>query len=563
MEAALKTALSAKGDENTPDHIAKLAAIRDFEAAFPGTQIRFRDSSTSREVTESPKSLFARTSNSCRQHYESSASGKTKFEELRRNNSRLIKSQRDFILNSPNAIYESIMKCDSNPDGGVPGSCSAGSAFDTKSPSFCFPAAQKCASSVKKCDQKIKNVIKKKQNELAKEADRYNAQYKSLINTQNSLLNLVNQSVNQSRNLLVGLTKTLGKAPKDLFIATPKLDSNAFGVELLGDGQLPDINALPAKIDEIKKGLENHLNAAQQEIKRERDQIKGRLEAMISEYDKVEKSCKKNVDGFNQAMDQMAQKQQQQIQESLKKQAEVNQTIIGLCAKAKNLFSGGSVKPVCNNAAHSLAEEISEITVQLNPTLKAVAGNIFATCGDKDSEAGKSAMQGDTLEALCSANYKAPFAEMPEKVVDKIKEVYKESTEKDLNVKTICIDLAKSARSECPEAKVDDKSKWFSFPAATIPTNSDKTIEDTRCDSDGFKEKLKNPGLRKHKLVQEAIQVAQVGETSGDLSKIGEILAGGTCEGQSRNGRTGADTMLGQMQRNPQQPLPGIDGAIK
>ena len=106
-------------------------------------------------------------------------------------------------------------------------------------------------------------------------------------------------------------------------------------------------------------------------------------------------------------------------------------------------------------------------------------------------------------------------------------------------------------------------SKWFSFPPATVPTKGEKVVEDTRCDSDGFKEKLKKPGLRKHKLVQEAIQVAQVGETSGDLSKIGEILAGGTCEGQSRNGRTGADSMLGQMQRNPNLPIAGLDGAVK
>ena len=68
MEAALQNALSAKGDENTPDHIAKLAAINDFENAFPGTQIRFRDTTTSREVRETPKQLFARASNNCQNH---------------------------------------------------------------------------------------------------------------------------------------------------------------------------------------------------------------------------------------------------------------------------------------------------------------------------------------------------------------------------------------------------------------------------------------------------------------------------------------------------------------
>ena len=53
----------------------------------------------------------------------------------------------------------------------------------------------------------------------------------------------------------------------------------------------------------------------------------------------------------------------------------MNQEISGLCARAKNLFSGGSAKPTCNNAAQSLAEEISEITVELNPTLKSGCWN--------------------------------------------------------------------------------------------------------------------------------------------------------------------------------------------
>ena len=62
--------LSAKGDENTPDHVAKLAAINAFESAFPGTQIRFRDTTTSREIRETPKQLFARASNNCQNHFE-------------------------------------------------------------------------------------------------------------------------------------------------------------------------------------------------------------------------------------------------------------------------------------------------------------------------------------------------------------------------------------------------------------------------------------------------------------------------------------------------------------
>ena len=575
MEAALKTALNAKGDENTPDHLAKLAAINDFEAAFPGTQIRFRDSSTSREVSESPKKLFARTSNSCRQHFESSAGGRTKYEELRRNNSRLIKSQRDFILNSPNAIYDSIMKCDSNPDGGSPGSCSEGKAFDTRSPSFCFPAAEKCASAVKKCDTKIKNVIKKKQNELAKEADRYNAQYKSLINTQNSLLKLVNQSVNQSRNLLVGLTKTLGKAPKDLFIATPQLGNSAFGVELLGDGQLPDINALPAKIDEIKKGLEGHLKAAQQEIKKERDQLKARLEAMIAEYEKVENSCKKNVDGFNQAMDQMAQQQQQQIQEALKKQAEMSHKVMGLCAKAKNLFSGGSVKPVCNNAAQSLAEEISEITVQLNPTLKAVAGTIHATCGDKDSESSKNKVTY-SLSGLCAKTKgKEPFNALTEKEKDIMESEL--NGDKLSSYKNLCPQLIQQANNDAGcHAKLtnntgDDGSPWYAFDetkdrdTTTVAAGNGQPKvpgKKSTCDTEKFKEVLKSPTEELQQL-QLAYAIAKSGQGNGDLSKIGEILAGGTCEGQSRDGRTGADSMLGQMQRNPNLPITGLDGAVK
>ena len=407
MEAALKTALDAKGDENTPDHLAKLAAIRDFEAAFPGTKIRFRDSSTSREVSESPKALFARTSNSCRQHFESSANGRTKYEEIRRDNSRIIKSQRDFILNSPNAIYDSIMNCDSNPDGGVPGSCSQGSAFNTTKASFCLPAAEKCASAIKKCDTRIKNVISKKQNELAVEAKIYNEKYKKLLNTQNSVLNLVNQSVNQSRNLLVGLTKKLGKAPKDLFIATPKEESSTFGVDLIGDGQLPDINTLPAKIDQIKKGLEGHLKDAQQEMKKERDQIKSRLKAMIAEFDKVEKSCKKNVDGFNQAMDQMAQQQQQQAQEAMKKQIEAKQKLIGVCSTGSGLFEEPRPEPVCGNAVEGLKDDMSEIVSSLTPPLKKAFVEIDIECSKKDEDS-QQKETGMTLLDICQENYKRP-----------------------------------------------------------------------------------------------------------------------------------------------------------
>ncbi len=570
MESALKNALSAKGDENTPDHVAKLAAINDFENAFPGTQIRFRDTTTSRELRESPKQLFARASNNCQRHFNNAPNGKRELEDIRRNNARLIKSQKDFILNSPDAIFDAIMKCDDNPDGGNPGSCAGGAAFDTKSPTFCFPAANKCAGLVKQCDQKVKNVIKKKQRELAVEADKYNQQYQGLLRTQNSLLNLVNQSVNQSRNLLTGLTKKLGKAPKDLFVATPKLDPNSFGVELLGDGKLPDINELPKKIDEIKKKLEGHLKDAQAEIKKERETVTKRLQSIVKEFDKVAESCQKNVDNLKKATDQLAQKQQQQIEEALKKQAEMNQKISGLCAKAKNLFSGGSEKPTCNNAAQSLAEEISEITVELNPTLKAVAGTIHATCGDSDSESGKPGATF-TLSGLCQKNTNTPFKDLEDDELAIIKSESKTKIvpEKKSENSSMCNDLLSQAniKSGC-SATIQSPGggkAWFKMGASDIETSTgtsqDKETKGTTCDKDKFLSALESPKEELQSL-QAAYSVAKSGKISGDLSKIGEILNGGTCEGQARSARAGAESQLGQLQRQPQVPGGLTSGGI-
>ena len=581
MEDALKNALSAKGDENTPDHVAKLAAINAFESAFPGTQIRFRDTTTSREIRETPKQLFARASNNCQNHFENAPNGRRELEDIRRDNARLIKSQRDFILNSPDAIFDEIMKCDDNPDGGNPGSCAGGAAFDTKSPNFCFPAANKCAGLVKECDQKVKNVIKKKQRELAVEADRYNQQYKGLLRTQNSLLKLVNQSVNRNRNLLTGLTKKLGKAPKDLFVATPKLDANAFGVELLGDGKLPDVNELPKKIDEIKKKLEGHLKDAQAEMKKERDNVSKRLKAMSAEFDKVAQSCQKNVDNLKKATDQLAQQQQQQIQEALKKQAEINEKVAGLCARAKNLFSGGSSKPVCNNAAQSLAEDISEITVELNPTLKAVSGTIHATCGDKDSES-KKANSSLTLNEGCrNSPSGAPnaFTDITEPQKKRFKELSGKKADEKLG-KELCKKLLRDAaeKSGC-DAKLKTPSGeqpttapgseptnndfqvfdrgWYTVKVKQPRKNGEKETTSSICDPKDLSKQLETPSGTLAEF-QSFLQQAKSGSAAGDLSKIGEILEGGTCEGQARSARSGAETMLGQLQRQPQQPAGGL-----
>ena len=161
------------------------------------------------------------------------------------------------------------MKCDDNPDGGNPGSCAGGAAFDTKSPTFCFPAANKCAGLVKQCDQKIKGVIKKKQRELAVEADRYNQQYKGL-RTQNSLLNLVNQSVSQSRNLLTGLQKNLVRLQKIYLLQHQNLTQMLLELSSSEMENFPILNELPKKIDEIKQKLEGHLKDAKARNKRKR-----------------------------------------------------------------------------------------------------------------------------------------------------------------------------------------------------------------------------------------------------------------------------------------------------
>ena len=90
--------------------------------------------------------------------------------------------------------------------------------------------------------------------------------------------------------------------------------------------------------------------------------------------------------------------------------------------------------------------------------------------------------------------------------------------------------------------------------------SNDIRQETDACKHDKFLENAKNPSGDLARI-QTRINLIKSG-SSGDLSKIGEIINGGTCEGQARNGRTPAESALGQLQRQPQIPGGITSGGI-
>ena len=135
--------------------------------------------------------------------------------------------------------------------------------------------------------------------------------------------------------------------------------------------------------------------------------------------------------------------------------------------------------------------------------------------------------------------------------------------------KGMCLSLLSQAnmKSGC-SATTQEPGKglpWFKYGASDIEKSTgkseDKETTGTTCDKDKFQSALESPkeGLQS---LQAAYNIAKSGKTTGDLSKIGEILDGGTCEGQARTGRTPAESALGQLQRQPQIPGGLTSGGI-
>ena len=75
---------------------------------------------------------------------------------------------------------------------------------------------------------------------------------------------------------------------------------------------------------------------------------------MSAEFDKVAESCQKNVDNLKKATDQLAQQQQQQIEEALKKQAEMNQRFQDFAQEQKTYFPEVQQNPFVTTPLKSL-----------------------------------------------------------------------------------------------------------------------------------------------------------------------------------------------------------------
>jgi hypothetical protein len=168
------------------------------------------------------------------------------------------------------------------------------------------------------------------------------------------------------------------------------------------------------------------------------------------------------------------------------------------------------------------------------------------------------------LSGLCQQKSSDPFGELESEEMAIIKSESTTEPSKGMCKSLLSQANIKSGCSASMQANTDGLA-WFKMGEKDVEISKkeddEKKTTGTTCDKDKFLSTLESPkeGLQS---LQAAYSVAKSGKTTGDLSKIGEILNGGTCEGQARSARAGAESQLGQLQRQPQIPGGLTSGGI-
>ena len=357
---------------------SKMAQIKDLESTYKDITVTYKDSTSSR-ISETPYNLLMKTEALCERKYTSdptsvagSNSGITQQAKVKRAKAAIqeLKNLNDqFSAKISQAVNDQVLNCGGAGMKAGSDNCSE-ETLKPSSANFCIAHASVCANSILGCYSEANQQVQARKTKMENLAKNFNANVTAMINSSNQLFNQQKAAVTNITKLIQQrFPGTNFEIPANLFVATPAMSKDKYGVDMMGNGDLSSIldgpDSMPNKINGLKKMFQDQKVAADKAMD---DYYNGQKEAMAKNKERWSElmgKCKSAVDNSSKALaklnsegQQNQAKQDADVIKFCKKYNSISQNPVGACGQAKDLAdSANQIAARISGQAEGLVEQ--------------------------------------------------------------------------------------------------------------------------------------------------------------------------------------------------------------
>ncbi|MBC7429493.1 MAG: hypothetical protein H7336_12820 [Bacteriovorax sp.] len=453
-KAALKTILDS--DAFIED---KLAQIKSLETNYRDITITYQNSDAQR-VTTTPYDLYMKTLAACQTRYtqdgtfstSTSSAGVSQKKKVERGQSLLreLKSLNDnYASQLGSRVLEQALNCngESKKSGSECVSKEA-NAFDTSNVNFCMSTASQCANEIQGCYAEADKQVQKRKAKLEAQAKTFNNNITAMVARSNALYTAQKNAVmDMAKIVQARFPGTNFVIPADMFITMPEMKKDAFGVDIVNDGNLAFMDELPKKIDLLKKVFKDQQVAVDSEINEYIEKQSQAMEKEKGKWNSLAGECKNMIDTSSREIAKMN-------NENMKKQSEMDTKVKNFCRKYNSLSThavGG-----CDNAK-KLSGEMDDIASRIVPTVATNIAEFTGTCNQYNNESSSADDScGDTTERARMGKQQRARCEAQDivatkKLLEDGKSAPKGSKKGDITIGQLCSSGPKTTNTELVE----------------------------------------------------------------------------------------------------------------
>ncbi len=369
----------------------KMAQIQALEANYPGMTVTYKDASQN-TVSESPYALFTKTIAACDQRFaqndqfanngsSANVSYQKKVERAKAALQELKTLNDGYASKVSGAILSQVLSC----GGSAPkaGSCSEGS-FKTDSPNFCISGASQCANEMQGCYAEANNQVQIRKTKMDTLSKTFNANVAQMIARSNALYDQQKTAVmNMTKLLQTKFPEANFAIPKDMFVTTPELSKDKYGVDMAANGDLTALldgpGSMTTKIDLLKQTFKEQQKAIKDVTGPYIADQESAMKDQRARWKSLNDRCIGMVDGESQAI-------AKQNSEGLKAQSELDGKVSSFCSKYYGIAQADNPVGACDEAK-GLTDNIDQIATRLTGQSKGLARQIASTCNGFNNEA--------------------------------------------------------------------------------------------------------------------------------------------------------------------------------
>ncbi len=455
----------------------KQAKLEQLNKSKPNIAFTYRNGQG--QVTESPYNTFMKTVAKCEEQFVSApasgSSATSQQKKIERGQSLLRELKglhENFTSNLGQAVLDKVMNC--NGEEKKAGAACNEDTLSHKSDNFCLAQASLCANEIQGCYAEADKQVVARKTKMETLAKTYNANVAIMVARSNQLFEQQKNAVNELTKVIQArFPGTNFDIPADMFISMPEMKKDAFGVDLVNDGNLNFMEELPKKMGLLKKVFEEQREKTNGVIGEYISKQKEAMDREKGRWDKLASECKGNIDRSSSELAKMN-------NENLKKQEEMDAKVGNWCRKYSDLKDHPN--GACDKAK-KLSDDSEKISAFITSKARGVTNEFNSVCNQYNNN--KDEDKVDTCFQLVEGD----------------KDDQKKA--RDLGCKAI---LAKA------NASGENGTKREVLKLSKICSNKDTS------DSDAFKELAKLSKNEKDK--EEVAKLSSVSDLKGAIDKL-------------------------------------------